>query len=66
MRGTVCAPTEEELAYLATWSPTARAAVHEHVIIVWDHEERWEGAWADPGDLVKVLSAADAARYAGQ
>jgi hypothetical protein len=54
MRGTVCAPTEEELAYVATWSPTARAAVHGHVIIVWDHEERWEGVWADPADLVKV------------
>jgi hypothetical protein len=52
--GTVMEPTEEELAYVATWSPTARRSVQGHVIVRWDGDEEWDRAWCDPDDLQEV------------
>lgn len=49
--GTVRAPTPEELAYVATWSPTARAAITGHVIVAWDGDDQWDGAWCCADDL---------------
>jgi hypothetical protein len=51
MRGTVREPTAEELAYVATWTSSARAAIQGYVIVSWDEEEAWESAWTDPADL---------------
>lgn len=50
-RGTVRPPTAEELAYVATWSPTARSGITQHVLVVWDGDQPRDGAWIYPDDL---------------
>lgn len=51
VRGTVRAPTTEELAYVATWTTAARADVARKVIVSWDDAEPWDGGWHDPDEL---------------
>ena len=51
LRGTVRAPTAEELAYVETWAPTARAAVKGYVLMYLDGDAPEDAGWTRPDDL---------------
>jgi hypothetical protein len=49
--GTVRAATDEELAYVETWSSTARASVRGHILVYLDGDEPQDAGWTDPRDI---------------
>lgn len=49
--GTVRTPTPDELAYIETWSPTARASIKGYVLLYLDGDEPQDAGWTCPDDL---------------